>query len=1625
MAKKPTTNDLSFTEGNDIDRNYSIDPLLYHAAKIQDSANKKKDSTSTGGGTEVSHPSLGYEVWAAWWTLPSSVPTSTLYQYAGLVEMFRPQDSLANTFRQPGDINGLPQNIFASYVDFCTRVPTGRRIFYNHWWQEPFNLATYETYYRSTSDGTTYTGGVSGFGDSVPVRFNSIWNETSAEETKISLKDFLSRCKQNRNLFDYFLDDTEGWYTFRLGGFYNTYSGTFDANGIPNQYPSYESVPDPRRTVAIVNDSRFTANLNINGKTFSQEFLEKFKLITNNPSESRTTQQLLTYFTTVVNRQDFNSPFSSSDTDVKNAYIAFDSTLYTYNFGTNKKSSIVDAFSDLQLTKSIKIIGSQISPLSSTEAKYATDLNNYYLVKDNIPNYEYSEHFYGEISESLYQNYGYTKNPSTDSQKYELLQGGTQFESKAHLAFISDIRRVRGMLRTSSSSYQKFHPLVNTPQQQTVSSRYGEDERYWYEMMYHLCLHGANNFIVFERSGNSQQMSKVQSVLDEWKTQSSNQKAIPASNENGSISSLVERINLQDAAELFVISGGYLEQTGEWLWRITTPPSIDSLELQDETQTDLPRTIGIPSNERGVWIKRSVPGAPKYGIPSASAFEMETQYNKLFMSYISVPEIGAANGDWNNLTNIASFQGQPLSFPDINVPIERAYPWECNPSDPETSSPWHNWIYENVISSYEWGARGFVFWSVYGDFTYKKDTEDGWKYETFGLTQIMQKQLYDTESNVTENHECPARWKGFKQAIKALVEGNMTPVASGKTPIDEPCRVMLYLNACSTWPGYRYRTTKLWESLGSTNQQRDAALYDLLDEWIQDIVDMKGTVPGTENNLMISLDAVSGSATPSTISLFRSIPDYKSDAIELADWYVWNALREAGIEVFVEARVQKTQNQASSIAANGSDGGFTGVGGFGQVSSQSYISDFAGYPFVAGEYWTWYSNPDYSSNFSTFSTNQETEKIFRLPSESGFPLPQELDPYNTRSIVYYQGNSLQLQNGGPVNRLFSPFRRMWQLYSLSDVYRYVYNANEYTDLSGYESFDGIKLNRPCYISYDAADYMNGNLNSNYYGGVSGYDPLEYYWKLPLPEYDYRPSFNASSFNSNPGSYTGGLWTDLCKDNWDNYFRTDSFDEFVEFLHQFSSNAAPPNTTGYTESQYYPNDEYTKKALGDLYESEYTPLYPVYIDELPGYDTLLNSGLTEGISPEFNNQTQQYEFITNILSTNWSSTKYLTTNNALGVYFSLLGTGVTPSFVIIYENETDSLGRRCFQLDENNHMITNTIALRQRLADIGLSPQAKKLVVLDVETDWNGVYTFGEGDHPTSGAFAGNTAYNIVNGPNKQRVDAEIEKTINACKQNFQSSFSVWGHPRPQVYHTQFWRRADSTTYPFTNYTIWWEDVDGAVGSTEDTGTGRIGKRYLAKAQYATALNTYDFVNVSVYDYVPTQDSKDILINTDTADAFQGPGGDTTNYSSLEDDKFRLDAYTIAEEVLPDDANIIPSITVWYGTVFTDRAGNVLIPKQELLDFVTKLKNEKGTKSVTLWTAGTYFLNLALSTEQNEERIILRDSFLRTLYPELSGSLPAYAGGDWTNAVFKMETYLRWNEYIKEIMTEIGVILNSP
>jgi hypothetical protein len=574
--------------------------------------------------------------------------------------------------------------------------------------------------------------------------------------------------------------------------------------------------------------------------------------------------------------------------------------------------------------------------------------------------------------------------------------------------------------------------------------------------------------------------------------------------------------------------------------------------------------------------------------------------------------------EWNSWGNntIAIFSGDRIT---ANTPIPPYSPqprpygdFVRNPLNPEESSPWHNLVYELAHPIYKWGNRSFLFQFPFGGFrnsftgTVASGTEteiqNGEEGPIAGYIRL--KENYPAGTQISDS-KCSARWRGMKEAFSALLRGKLRP--SGYPAMDEPSNIVLYLPCFMGYPTYREETCAYWDSLpGSTPDQKDAQFYEMLDQYIADLVYIKENGTEDKGTLYIGFDSLASSATPGSIELYRTIPNtegplvvfgykasnpgawsaanggYRSDKLERADWYVRTKLEAAGIIVSGEA---VPPSESTQIRIEGSTGKYHGSTIATPVLRGNTV--FKNLTAVEGTMWT---SRAYSAPLDNFTD------ILRWPS-NGFEIVQALidgprrpgNPFNQPLQVQVQDGLLLITRecSGMNGLAFSPFYYLHTLNAVIDHIKYVDKTN-----APDPNRTDIKLDQNNIIVIPTGIFAS-NLNEPY-ANDSTADIDRYYVHLGSNvEIEYRPPFIETQFINNPNLYTGGLWTDENKAYWDTNLRSLSFDAFVENIRIKSKLVSPPKDSlvsgeivlanGFTREQTYPYDSISKGILTGIYQ----------------------------------------------------------------------------------------------------------------------------------------------------------------------------------------------------------------------------------------------------------------------------------------------------------------------------------------------------------------------------------------------------------------------------------------------------------
>jgi hypothetical protein len=1099
----------------------------------------------------------------------------------------------------PGSTAGMtsssdPYNgIFDGHKRLADQIPYERRILKPQYWllDGPPGLHREPHYYfKKLADGTTYTGTAGGltflstefggtwgaFTDTNPIRFLTPW---AYENRSIAKQSFLNFLKQAQNVdmrFKYLHDDSEAWGDqFAVAGPYLSVTslGSTAAllNWANNPNNGFKVIPDARQTYAIVNDARFNGiTSSITNRTFAQEFKYWYDGLTYmDPNGfagacAASAEELLSYFTNVASRQDFKNAYQSDET--RQTAFAWTTALYVFTQGDLKSKIIGDSLRETPGFENTIVTSSEVHEMTPAEARYGVDPGGLSRVAIKLPGYGHSHHLYAEMADYLTRDYGYPLTQSTDEEIrygkrfgfHPVSEGGVTFGNKAYQGFIHNQKKVRGILRSrpqAPSEGLNFliiagpHDLFNS----SVGFTGSLSEEYYKEDIFHSCLAGTNQFIVFNTRGTTsgKDLSRVNDALVEWRNISGNTVATPC-DYTGATGATVDRIDLYEAGTKMVVTGAYTNDPNKRLWRLTVPASVSALAKVGTSQPDLPNIITIPTDSRGVWLEAPASyGKPNYE-PVSALYSYELEDPRRMYAIYNIGVNGAAQEVaevWNSVTDtfIATFKGDP--FPSGT----RAYPWESNPANPSVSSPWHNVIYENCIDPYKWGSRAFYVYMPWGSFN-----------TAWYLTPEIWRRTF---TNLTGNtFAVPARWKGFTSAIKGLLEGTLAP--AGNSAMNEPCNVMLYHGSNRGFHNYRFNSNALWDSFAGSTTEKDSKYYEYLDSWTNALISMKSTDP-TKGKLHITMDATQPSATPTSLPLYRSMGTgpygYRSDKLELSDWYVFNKLKDAGISVYYEARSPKSINRVLI------DGGFANPEGHGVegVTGATLGVQWATQASHFEEYWLWYSNPSNTdTNFDNHQKDSEHPGMVRMFG-ANFPVRLDgdpnRDPFKTKlNVQLSDGRGVTIDHANTLNTLYTPHYYLWMIYALSDNYRKYYNKSANSTV-----FKGIKLNAEHLIAYFYERIAKSNICSSVFDGQQ--DPRNKYWRIPTTSADsFKPLFNLDSFNKSiSGGGTGplygsiagdGFWTQQGISYWNNNFLKTSFNDFINFLTSYSETHSPLGTT---------------------------------------------------------------------------------------------------------------------------------------------------------------------------------------------------------------------------------------------------------------------------------------------------------------------------------------------------------------------------------------------------------------------------------------------------------------------------------
>jgi hypothetical protein len=408
---------------------------------------------------------------------------------------------------------------------------------------------------------------------------------------------------------------------------------------------------NPNIIKAIANDARYTGYTNpINGKTLSQDFYSRYlDCMTENNAMDRDTQTVYDsswYVSTKPTSYDaavqLNGYLYSDDTALNMPIppwgnSSMDAATRAWNvtikdWGTYERIQLFSTPLTNNGYTNVKLSNDDEYPISKNEMSFITDYNLWKEAPADDKGILISPHFYGNFytGSLAYKSAAYIINPSNDYEKYMITKinpdatppaGILRFASSSWLAFMTDMRLLRGIIRSSTTAWQRLAPwIIDRNSFDTQGAAGNEAGEYWKELTLHSCLHGALYFNYFV-GADQQSANELHAVLNEWRTVSSNSRCEPVTTNRIAVNSNV------------IISGGRLLKTGKYLWRITAKSSA-SVTLRaygsSVSRTDLPQTITLSGSSRGAWLLTTSSQIPEY------VLDENVQQTTTELNYISL-----------------------------------------------------------------------------------------------------------------------------------------------------------------------------------------------------------------------------------------------------------------------------------------------------------------------------------------------------------------------------------------------------------------------------------------------------------------------------------------------------------------------------------------------------------------------------------------------------------------------------------------------------------------------------------------------------------------------------------------------------------------------------------------------------------------------------------------------------------------------------------------------------------------------------------------------------------------------------------------------------------------------------
>jgi hypothetical protein len=538
-----------------------------------------------------------YAVWASCWEAPPSSITSCVPQvYIN--------DVVDDSPREPGNTVGPNNDSIAAFKAALTAVPRGRRVVNNryYWLDEAPSASSIKwTAYKNGTDGTTYQG----------ERFLTPWQNNNVADGAANWTALLANLKADSETFEYLSSDQEDWRLMY----------TLDSSWARgSQYTASVQVPDARGTGAWITDSRFTTytipeNQN---KTVGSIALETYDYLLGSPSGITDPRQIYTLWTSIVSSSAFINGEVGGTPDRWKRIFAFDTGIYTLSTALLKRA-MVDPMKADPYWSGVQALQYDMFGVLPEDASITCSPYGDFIVRPNIAHWNPTQIMYG-MMDDFYYDRGYWSSPVGDQQytlpNFRLNETGTAVPAvgtlesrKAHYMCVKDTANLHAMARGNTTGLRPC-PWISVPQNTFGFgiSRYDNDTRYWYEMVYHAILAGTEHFQMFNPLFSTvEHLTPFQNAMDEWRRMSGNSTATP----------ITDRTDIKKAIERCLVSGATIDRgplRGFSIWRITVPPSAGTTTLVPTSNSPIKETLVIPASSRGIWYVNQSTTYPDFTI---------------------------------------------------------------------------------------------------------------------------------------------------------------------------------------------------------------------------------------------------------------------------------------------------------------------------------------------------------------------------------------------------------------------------------------------------------------------------------------------------------------------------------------------------------------------------------------------------------------------------------------------------------------------------------------------------------------------------------------------------------------------------------------------------------------------------------------------------------------------------------------------------------------------------------------------------------------------------------------------------------------------------------------------------